>query len=111
MAEEIEDMGRSQGRETESRLRVLLVHLLKWRGQPQKRSRSWRSTIHGQRVELQSLFRQSPSLRRLLPESIREVYRHAVRGAAIETGLAAKSFPRECPFQIEQILDEDFLPD
>jgi len=111
VAEEIEDMGKSQAREMESRLRVLLVHLLNWKAQPQKRSRSWRSTIDTQRVELRTVFRQSPSLRHRLPESVPEVYRDAVRAAGIETGLAARSFSRDCPFSVEQILDNDFLPD
>ena len=111
LAEEIDDMGKSQAREMESRLTVLLVHLLKWKWQAAKRSRGWRSTIDTQRVELRRLLRQSPSLGRRLPESLPEVYRDAVRAAAIETGLAAQSFPRECPFRIEQIRDHDFLPE
>jgi len=111
LAEEVEDMGKSQTRERNSRLRALLVHLLKWQGQPQKRSRGWRSTIDAQRVELRDLLRQSPSLRHRLPESLPEVYRDAVRAAGIETGLAAGTFPRECPFRVEQILDNDFLPE
>ncbi len=108
VAEGIEDMGKSQAREMESRLRVLFVHLLKWKVQPQKR---WRSTIDTERVELRRLFRQSPSLRRCMPESLPEVYRDAVRAAGIETGLASRSFPGDCPFSVEQILDNDFLPD
>ena len=110
VAEEIEDMGKSQAREMESRLTVLLVHLLKWKLQPAKRSRGWRSTLDTQRVELRRLFRQSPSLRRRLPESLPEVYRDAVRAAGIQTGLTARSFPRDCPFSVEQVLDNDFLP-
>jgi len=111
LAEEIEDMGRSHAREMNSRLRVLLVHLLKWQRQPQKRSRGWRSTMDAQRVELRDLLRESPSLSRRLPESLPEVYRDAVRAAGIETGLAARSFPRECPFPVDQVLDHDFLPE
>lgn len=111
VAEEIEDMGKSQARERNSRLRVLLVHLLKWQGQPQKRSRSWRSTMDTQQVELRDLLRQSPSLGRELSDSLPEVYRDAVRAASIETGLGVRGFPRECPFRVEQILDNDFLPE
>ena len=40
IAEEIESMGRSDRRELKSRLIVLLTHLLKWRYQPEARSRS-----------------------------------------------------------------------
>jgi hypothetical protein len=111
LAEEVEDMGRSQARERSSRLRVLLAHLLKWQAQPQKRSRSWRATMDEQRTELRDLFRQSPSLRHQLEESLQEVYLDAVRAASIETGLATRAFPRECPFSVEQILDGDYLPE
>ncbi len=40
LAEEVEGLGRGEVRELESRLEVLLVHLLKWRYQPKKRRRS-----------------------------------------------------------------------
>lgn len=42
IAEEIEDMGKSERRGLESRLEVLLPHLLKWQVQPNQRSASWR---------------------------------------------------------------------
>ena len=49
LIDEIEDMGGSRERELESRLGVLLAHLLKWRYQPDRRGRSWRLTIAEQR--------------------------------------------------------------
>ncbi len=110
VAEEIEDMGKRDSREVESRLRILLVHLLKRKFQPHKRSRSWSSTIGNQRVELQQTFVQSPSLRRLPAKSLEHVYRDAVRLVALETGLSPKRFPAECPFRAEQMLDHDFPP-
>ena len=110
VAEEIEDMGNRDHRELFSRLRLIIHHLLKWQYQPEKRSRSWESTIDLQRGEIRQLFRWSPSLQRALPELLPEVYVDAVRQARIETDLPDKSFPRECPFTPEQILDPDFLP-
>lgn len=38
IAQEIESMGRTEKRELVGRLTVLLLHLLKWRYQPQKRT-------------------------------------------------------------------------
>ncbi len=111
LAEEVEDMGKSQGHEVRSRLRVLMVHLLKWKCQPQKRSRSWSSTAATQRAELRDVFSESPSLRAKLPPSIPDVYPDAVEQAALETGLPESAFPRECPFSPEQIMDRRFLPD
>jgi hypothetical protein len=50
IAEEIEDMGRSERRQLESRLEILIMHLLKWQFQPNLRSRSWQLTIKEQRL-------------------------------------------------------------
>lgn len=111
VAEEIEDMGRRQRREVLSRLTVLLLHLLKWKRQPAKRSRSWQDTIADQRDELRRLFEDSPSLHRAVVMSLAKVYPDAVRRARIQTGLPMESFPRQCPFTRDQILDEDFLPE
>ena len=110
VAEEIEDMGKSEKRELLSRLTVLIVHLLKWERQPEKRTAGWQSTIATQRAELRRLFRQSPSLRADLAESVLEVYPYAVDGAGIETSLPISAFPAECPFTTEQLLDRSFLP-
>ena len=109
VAEEIEDMGNRDHREMLSRLTLVLQHLLKWEYQPEKRSKSWRSTMAVQRRELGKLFRHSPSMRRKVA-AVTEVYRDAVEDAALETDLPEQSFPRECPFTPEQILDRGFLP-
>ena len=111
IAEEIEDMGKSQRKELESRLAVLLVHLLKWGWQRDKRSNSWKATVANQRAEIRRLFRQSPSLRTHVPDSLAECYADAVEEASLETGLPADTLPQRCPFTPEQILDRDFLPE
>src|SRR5438445_6900216 len=63
IAEEIEGMGRSDRRELRSRLVVLVTHLLKWRHQPGARSRSWSATIDEQRLQIEEVLAESPSLR------------------------------------------------
>jgi hypothetical protein len=110
VAEEIEDMGRREMRELNSRIQVLMAHLLKWQTQSDRRSLSWRSTITAQRLELEGLLAQSPSLRPRLEGSLADNYARAVKRAAAESGLAADRFPPACPYRIDQILDEDFLP-
>ncbi len=110
IAEELEDMGKRDQRELESRLQVLLAHLLKWKYQPAKRSSSWEGTIDTQRDEIERLLRQAPSLKHSLPNVLEEIHKKAVRNAAKETQIAPSVFPEACPFTIEQILDEEFLP-
>jgi hypothetical protein len=110
LAEEIESMGRRDRRELKSRLRVILLHLLKWQAQPKLRRGSWRKTLLTQRVELRDLLQQSPSLRREVPDLMRDAYFDAVKEAVGETGLRADIFPSVCPYAPGDVLDEDHLP-
>ena len=110
LVEEVEDMASRDKRELLSRLIVLLQHLLKWQHQPENRSGSWKATVLTQRTELELLFEQSPSLKRIARGSAPRAYRKAVAAAAAATGLPVQAFPSECRFSLEQILDETFLP-
>src|SRR5207248_9688935 len=62
IAEELEGMARSDRREIRNRLIVLLVHLLKHKFQPRRRSRGWRATIAEQRQRIATVIDDSPSL-------------------------------------------------
>jgi len=111
VAEEIEDMGKKERRELASRLTVVLVHLLKWRYQPARRSRSWRLTLVRQRQGLEPVLEESPSLRGTLPEALARAYIRARTRAETETGLPAETFPAACPFTAEQVLNVEFWPE
>ncbi len=112
VAEEIESMGRRDKREVHSRLKVLIMHLLKWQAQPNHKHRpSWRATIDELRSHLELVLKDSPSLRRMLDEDLPAIYPHAVRKATRETGLPSAFFPKICPFTTEQILNDDFFPE
>lgn len=63
LAEEIADMGRSERRTVESNLERVLMHLLKYQYQPEKRSSSWRYTLLEHRDRLEKSFCDSPSLK------------------------------------------------
>lgn len=99
------DMARRDKREVLSRLTVLLVHLLKWEHQPDKRSNSWQATILSQRQELHDLL-ESATLRRHASEVLPRAYHRAVQQAAIETGLGDEQFPAGCPWILNQIVAE-----
>ena len=103
LAEYLCDMALRDRREVESRLVVLLAHLLKWSHQPALRSRSWRSTVIEQRQELNRLAGRGV-LRNHADAVLAEVYAEAVERAAAETGLAAGDFPAECPYSLDQLL-------
>ena len=109
IAEEIEDMGRSEKRQLESRLEILIMHLLKWQFQPNLRSRSWQLTIKEQRLRLAKLLRENPSLKSSLDDLKEKIYPLAVISAEKETGLS--SFPETCPYEIIDMLSAEFLPE
>ena len=111
IAEEIESMGRSDRRELKSRLIVLLMHLLKWQRQPAARSRGWSATIDEQRLQIESVLAESPSLRGAIATMLSEAYAIARARAIAETGLAEEAFPEICPLTQDQILSRAFLPE
>lgn len=110
LIEEIETMGRSEKRELESRLSVLLVHLLKWQYQPVRRSRSWQLTIDEQRLQFARVLTDNPELKSQLEPIIKDAYSLAVIRSSKETALEKNVFPDTCPWDVTQILDEGFYP-
>jgi hypothetical protein len=111
LLEEIETMGRSEKRELDSRLTVLLVHLLKWHYQPMRRGKSWQLTIEGQRDNCADVIDDNPSLKPLLNTVCERSYSKARTLAAKETGLDKSVFPTTCSWTLAQILDSEFYPD
>jgi len=111
IAEEIESMGRSEKRELVNRLAVLLLHLLKWRFQPAMRGNSWRLSVEEQRYRLTDHLADNPSLQAKLAEAVVNAYRLALVDAERETGLARGTFPVECPWSFEQMMNEGFWPE
>ena len=111
VAEELESMGRGDKREIESRLEILLMHLLKWQVQVKLRSPGWSGTIREQRRRIGRLLRESPSLRPVVGQLIPEAYAEAREKASQETGLSDAMFPAASPFTPEQVLAKDFLPE
>ena len=108
VAEEIESLGRSDRRAIGSRLTILLIHLLKWRYQPGERCGRWKSSIREARDRIAVLLEESPSLRQEPALRLDKSYKRAVPRALDETGLY--HMPEDCPWTIEQVLDDDFLP-
>ena len=66
IAEEIEDVAKSEHRELANRLTVLLCHLLKWQFQPTHRSHSWQRTVRDQRAAIERRLAKMPTLRPVL---------------------------------------------
>lgn len=111
IAEELEDLGKSERRALGSHLRSLLLHLLKWEFQPKKRGESWILSIDNARSEIHEILTEMPSLRRYLEDIVETEYRRARRSAAREAGLTVQDFPEGCPYDLEGLVDPEFLPE
>jgi hypothetical protein len=113
IAEEIEDVGKSEQRELASRMAVLLAHLLKWEYQPERRGSSWEDTIRTQRERIERRICKTPSLQASLIDADwqADAWDDAVDDAVKETGIARKVFPKSCPWTKEQIMSQNFYPD
>jgi Domain of unknown function DUF29 len=110
LLEELESIGKNDKNALKSNLRILLMHLLKYKYQPEKQTNSWKYTIIEHRIRLEDTFKTSPSLYRFFEDIFHESYQYARKLAAAETGLSIQIFPLESPFTKEEVLNPDFLP-
>lgn len=111
LIEELEDLGKSERRGITSQLIRLLLHLLKWQYQPQRRSDSWLDSITDARTQIELAIIDSPSLKLYIAERLEESYQRARRQAAKQTNLTLAVFPEQCPYLLALVLDEDWLPE
>ncbi len=111
LIEEVETMGRTEKRELESRLTVLLFHLLKWKYQDVRQCRSWELSIIEQRLKFEETLKENPGLKSKLNDMLKKAYRYAVIEASKETKISIKIFPELCPWELDKITDSEFYPD
>ena len=115
VAEEIEDLGKSERNAVRSEVRCIIEHLLKLRYSPAADPRAdWMASIVGARAELEE--RLSATLRRDLEASLPRLYRSARKQAELglrryAEGGAATALPAECPYTLDQILADDWYPE
>jgi hypothetical protein len=113
LADEIEDVGKSEKRELASRMAALLAHLLKWRSRPAGRTKSWRATIAVQRKRVVLALKETPSLEAVMrnPDWQEDMWLDALAQASRETGPAMEDLPDACPWTMDQAVDQDFWPE
>jgi predicted DNA-binding ribbon-helix-helix protein len=105
IAEELDDVGHEQYDKLESALRVILLHLLKWDFQPERRSRSWRASIAVQRKHVEKILRKNPGLKPLVEEAIVEAYATARIEAGAQTSLPDETFAPDCTYSFATIME------
>ena len=115
VAEEIEDLGKSERRAVDGQLARLLEHLLKLRNvrgtAREYNGKGWRLSVSSARLSINKLLRESPSLRPALTELLADAYPADRIEALHQPTFSKDDLPRECPWTVEQVLNDDFLPD
>jgi hypothetical protein len=115
VAEEIEDLGKSERAAVRSEIRRIVEHFLKLAHSPAVEPRSdWMVSIADARAELED--RLTATLRRDAEAALPVLYARAMDVA--EAGLvkygeggAAARFPASCPYSLEQILARGWYPE
>ena len=113
IAEELGDVAKMIEHQLESSIAVLTQHLLKWEYQPDRRSRSWESTIREQRRRISRLLKKNPGVKAALAEALHEGYLDGRDRAIGETNLDKSVFPTSCPYTFDMIMQREieFTPD
>ncbi len=110
--EEIEGLGISERHRVDSFLLQLLIHLLLyryWESERERCANGWEEEIANFRLELEFSF-ESRTLYNYFLQRIDIVYPKALGRVKKKTKLPAATFPETCPFTVEQLLDNEFLP-
>ena len=104
LLEEIEDLGASKRRELRSRLAVVITHVLKWKHQPLRRSRSWSLTLSEQRAQVNDILQENPSLRGEIGDIMTKAFRAGVSSAADETALSKRVLEADGVMSFEEAM-------
>jgi Domain of unknown function DUF29 len=105
IAEEIDDVGAEEYHRLESALRAVMLHLLKWDHQPDRRSRSWTLSVLEHRRRVHRQLRRSPGLKSQLDEALDGAYEDARIEASSETGQPLSVFPARRPFDYSEVME------
>ena len=98
LIDEVGDLGSEIFDKYASAIEIILLHMLKWDLQPDRRSRSWVLSIIEHRDRLTDVLKKNPSFKSRREEAVSQAFRYARVRAARETKLPLKAFPDTCPY-------------
>jgi uncharacterized protein DUF29 len=108
IAEELGDVAGREYDKLESALAIILLHMLKWEHQPERRSRSWQNSIAEHRTRVHRQLRKHPSLKIRIGEALEEAYEDARARCRTETGIEEPALPWSCPYDWDEVITRPF---
>jgi|SRR5271165_80304 len=114
VAEEIEDLGKSEGDAVRSQIRRIIEHLLKLAYSPAGQPRfDWMHSISDARAVLED--KLLPTLRRDIEATLEKLYADGRRSATLALCTlgeekVAQAFPEKCPYSLDEICQQDWYP-
>jgi Domain of unknown function DUF29 len=111
LSEVLENLVRDTKRSGESYLKQIIIHLLLieyWESE-NINYRHWAAEIINFRGELE--IDMTGNLRKYLGKEKENTYRKALKYVIAKTGLNKNIFPQQCPYSLEQLIDNDWFPD
>lgn len=114
LAEELAGMGSNERSALQSFLTIILIHLIKLEHSPKADPRRlWMDSIVSHRVQASAKLETAPALKQRL--SLQKAWRDAARRAIKQLDqygeTIAEPLPERCPYTLEQVLDDDFVPE
>ncbi|NCS38212.1 MAG: DUF29 domain-containing protein [Microcystis aeruginosa BS13-10] len=110
LIEELEDLGREKKNAVASLLEQIIRHLLLlqyWTTEAEYNTVHWQEEIYNFRIQLRRTI--TTNLRKYLEDELTSIYQDALGFVKIKTTNLV-TFPTECPYSQEQLLDRSWLP-
>ncbi|TAE38023.1 MAG: DUF29 family protein [Runella slithyformis] len=106
-----ETMSIAQKRSIESQLTRLMLHILKWKYQPAKRSTSWARSIVNARLEIEKWQTEKPSYNNefILNSLWERSQKYAVIEAKVEMNLSRKDTFEPTPLTWQEVFEDEYL--
>jgi len=109
LIEELDDLGSEKKNAVSSLLMQIIKHLLLlqyWTAELENNCYHWRSEVVTFRDQIEG--RLNKNLYNYLQQELTNIYQKALKQVKIKTNFQV-NFPEECPYTLDQLLDENYL--
>jgi hypothetical protein len=114
LIEELESLGKNNFNKVRSLLRQIIIHILLleyWQQEYERNYRHWKGEIIAFRDDLNNSLTTTLKNKLSLSQELETIYNVSKKFVIQKTGLHQKLFPDNCPYSLEQLLDDNWYPE